>query len=208
MSNAEVFGGIAGKYDRINRLLSLGRDQAWRRTVVRRLPHGPLLDLGAGTGAANLLFRDRDHVALDPSSEMLERNLSWRRVVGAGERLPFRDGYFAAVFSAFVFRNLDSVPATLAEISRVLRPGGKAGIVDLARPPGPIARRVHRTGTFVVLNAVGLVFGARHEYRYLHRSLDELPGPEALFAATSLRLEEVWRMGPLGFVYGAILTKD
>jgi demethylmenaquinone methyltransferase/2-methoxy-6-polyprenyl-1,4-benzoquinol methylase len=127
--------------------------------------------------------------------------------VAVGERLPFRDAAFDAVFSAYVFRNLDSVPATLAEIARVLRPGGKAGIVDLSRPQGRAARRIHRLGTAVVLNLVGAAAGARDEYRYLHRSLDALPAPQELFAEAPLRLEQVWRMGPLGFVYGAVLAK-
>lgn len=205
MSNGEVFADIAGKYDRINRILSLGQDQAWRRKAVDRLPQGRLLDLGGGTGAANPVFGDRAVVALDPSPEMLSLNKASARVVAVGEHLPFGEGTFDAVFSAYVFRNLDSVPQTLCEIARVLRPGGKAGIVDLARPPQAWAARLHRAGSGVVLPAVGQLAGAPEEYRYLHESLDKLPAPEVMFADGPLRLEETWRMGPLGFVYGAIL---
>ena len=206
MTNAAVFGDIAGRYDRLNRILSLGRDQAWRRSVVDRLPPGRLLDLGAGTGAANRIFGDRTVVALDPAPEMLARNDAPCRVVAAGERLPFVDGAFDAVFSAYVFRNLDSVPETAAEIARVLAAGGKAGVVDLGRPPGRWAAMVHRTGTRVVLPLAGATVGAVEEYAYLHRSLDKHPPPEELFAATALRVVETWRMGPLGFVWGAILV--
>ncbi len=208
MSNGAVFSDIAGRYDRINRLLSLGRDRAWRERVLERLPPGRLLDLGAGTGAANRSLGDRRVVALDPAREMLALNGAPSRVVGVGERLPFRDGSFDAVFSAYVFRNLASVPGTLREIARVLRPGGKAGVVGLGRPRGAVARRFHRLGTATVLPLVGLLAGAREEYTYLHRSLDSLPPAEELLAGGPLRLEAVWRMGLFGFVYGAVLVAE
>ena len=204
----KVFSRIATKYDRINSWLSLGQDQNWRRTAIDELPPGRILDLGGGTGAANEVFGDREVVAIDPAVEMLDRNTAGSRVVGAGERLPFRDGSFDAVFSAYVFRNLDSVSATLEEIARVLRRGGRAGIVDLGRPDTGWKRSLHRVGTAAVLPTVGLFTGARAEYLYLHRSLDKLPPPEDLLGGSSLRLVRTWRMGPLGFVYGALLEKD
>lgn len=206
MSNGDVFADIAGKYDRINTILSMGRDGAWRRSAIAKLPSGRVLDLGGGTGAANPDFGDRHVVVVDPSHQMLARNKGADRVVGVGEALPFADGSFDAVFSAYVFRNLDSVDLTLAEMARVLRPGGKAGIVDLGRPRRPLAARLHRAAGAVVLPLVGRLAGAPEEYRYLHHSLDELPPPEEMFARGPLRLAETWRMGPLGFVYGAILT--
>jgi demethylmenaquinone methyltransferase/2-methoxy-6-polyprenyl-1,4-benzoquinol methylase len=207
-NGARVFERIAKKYDVLNAVLSFGQDQNWRRRVVRRLPQGRILDLGAGTGAGNPLFAESDLVALDPSVEMLSLNTADRRVVAAGERLPFADGVFDAVFSAYVFRNLDSVADTLVEIARVLRPGGLAGIVDLGRPRGRIPASVHRVGTGVLLPLAGTAIGARDEYSYLHHSLDKLSPPRQLFASGPLRLARSWRMGPLGFVYGAILVKD
>jgi ubiquinone/menaquinone biosynthesis C-methylase UbiE len=185
----------------------LGRDQDWRRSAVDRLPPGRLLDLGGGTGAANPIFDDREVVALDPSPEMLAKNGAALRVVAVGEALPFQDGAFDSVFSAYVFRNLDSVNTTLAEVARVLRPGGLAGIVDLGRPEGSVTRAVHRVGTSVVLPLAGSSVGAREEYTYLHRSLDKHPPPEQLLGEGPLRLRETWRMGPWGFVWGALLEK-
>lgn len=207
MSNGSVFKDIAPRYDRLNMVLSLGQDQKWRRTVLSRLPEGRLLDLGAGTGAANEIFGDRDVVALDPAPEMLALNGSAARVVAVGEHLPFGSESFDAVFSAYVFRNLDSVDATMREVARVLVPGGVAGIVDLARPTGALSSRVHRLGTSVVLPLAGMTIGARDEYAYLHRTLDKHPPPGVLLADTPLTLEETWRMGPMGFVWGAILRK-
>jgi demethylmenaquinone methyltransferase/2-methoxy-6-polyprenyl-1,4-benzoquinol methylase len=207
VSNGTVFSDIAGKYDRINTLLSFGQDQTWRRRVVSYLPGGRLLDLGGGTGAASTIFGRRAVVALDPAPEMLALNPASERVVAVGEALPFRDGTFDAVFSAYVFRNLDSVDATLGEMARVLRSGGRAGIVGLGRPQANWQASLHRAGSAVTLRAVGLASGAYNEYTYLHRSLDKLPPAEVLFANGPLAIVELWRMGPLGFVYGAILEK-
>jgi demethylmenaquinone methyltransferase/2-methoxy-6-polyprenyl-1,4-benzoquinol methylase len=207
MSNGAVFTDIAGRYDRLNSVLSLGRDQNWRLTVIDQLPEGRLLDLGAGTGAANAVFGERDVVALDPSPEMLELNGAAHRVVAVGERLPFADASFDSVFSAYVFRNLDSVDATMAEVFRILRPGGMAGIVDLGRPVGSAAAVIHRAGTSVVLPLAGMTIRARKEYTYLHHTLDKHPSPEILFAGSPLHLEDTWRMGPMGFVWGALLAK-
>ena len=208
MRGPEVFSRIARRYDTLNRVLSLGRDGAWRRRAIAELPSGRVLDLGAGTGAANREFGDREVVALDPAPEMITLNPEPRRVVAYGEHLPFADGVFDGAFSAYVFRNLTSIPDTLAEIHRVLRPGGVAAIVDLTRPVRDWQRRIHRAGTGVVVPAAGALIGARKEYAYLHRSLDSLAPPEELFADGPLRVEKLWRTGLFGFVYGAILKKE
>jgi demethylmenaquinone methyltransferase/2-methoxy-6-polyprenyl-1,4-benzoquinol methylase len=208
MSNGEVFSDIADRYDRLNAMLSLGQDQKWRNSVVSRLPEGRLLDLGAGTGAANEIFGSRQIVALDPAPEMLAFNDASQRVVSVGERLPFEDAAFDAVFSAYVFRNLDSVDQTMEEIARVLRPGGMAGIVDLGRPTGKLTSKAHRAGTAVILPLAGMSIGAREEYVYLHHTLDKHPPPEELFANTVLTLEDTWRLGPMGFVWAALLSKE
>ena len=202
-----IFARIARRYDLLNRVLSVGREQNWRRRGAEHLPPGRVLDLGSGTGAALPVFEGREVVALDPVREMLALSPIRLRVVGVGERLPFADGSFDGVFSAYVFRNLTSVDETLSEIARVLRPGGVAVVVDLARPRSRWAARLHRLGTAVVLPLAGLAVRAPGEYWYLHRSLDKLAPPEELFSSGPLRLEALWRMGPLGFVYGAVLRR-
>jgi ubiquinone/menaquinone biosynthesis C-methylase UbiE len=202
---SRVFSDIAGTYDRLNKALSFGRDDAWRRSAIRHLPPGTVLDLGAGTGAANELLGDRRVIALDPEPEMLALNDAEQTVVGAGEAIPLADGSVDGVFSAFVFRSLTSVPQTLDEIARVLRPAGVAAIVDLGRPEGTMSAAVHRAGTAVVLRVVGATIGARSEYDYLHRSLDKQPPPEVLLLHDQLRLDSTWRMGPLRSVWGAVL---
>lgn len=204
-----IFARIARRYDRINTVLSLGREKSWRRAAAAHLAQGTVLDLGSGTGAALDVFEDSSVVALDPVVEMLRLNPMSRRVAGVGEQLPFAESTFAGVFSAFVFRNLTSVPATLEEMHRILRPGGRAVVLDLTRPRSAVARAAHRAGTAVVLPLVGGVLaGAPGEYRYLHRSLDSLFPPEELFVGGPLRVERVERMGINGFVYVAVLAKE
>ena len=203
-----IFSRIARRYDLINRLLSVGRDQAWRRSAINQLPPGRLLDLGSGTGAAEPVFGDRTVVALDPVREMLSLSPIRHRVAAVGEALPFPNASFDSVFSAFVFRNLTSIEETLAEMYRVLRPGGVAAIVDLGRPRHPLVRWISRLGTAITLPLAGLLVRAPGDYWYLHRSLDKLPQPEILLGKSRFRLGVVWRMGLFGFVYGAILHKD
>ena len=203
----EIFSRIARRYDLLNRVLSFGREQEWRRRGVVYLPEGRVLDLGSGTGAARPVFGGREVVALDPVPEMLELNPIGTRVVAYGEGLPFADESFDGVFSAYVFRNLSSIPATLREVARVLRPGGVLVVVGLGRPRNRYARLLHRIGSAVFLPLAGLMVGSPGEYWYLHRSLDKLAPPEELFASGPLTLERVWRMGPLGFVYGAVMRK-
>ena len=127
--------------------------------------------------------------------------------MAVGESLPFVADTFDSVFSAYVVRNLDSLEATLREIHRILRPGGRAGIVDLGRTATERKARLHRVGTAVVLPTVGFLVRAGDEYKYLRRSLDKLTPPEELYAVTPFDVVDMWRMGPLGFVYGVVLEK-
>ncbi len=201
-----IFARIAARYDRVNRILSLGQERAWRRRGIQMLSPGTVLDLGCGTGDTD--FEGRSVIGLDPVVEMLSLSSVKERVVGVGEHLPFEERSFDGMFSGFVFRNLTSVDETMAEVFRVLKPGSAAVVVDLSRPVNPVLRVLHRVGSAVLLPLVGLLFaGAPREYWYLHRSLDSLPRPEILLSGHGLVLEEVWRMGVFGFVYGARLRK-
>ena len=202
-----IFARIARRYDRLNRILSLGRERSWRRHGIAMLPPGTVLDLGCGTGDTD--FDGRMVIGLDPVVEMLDLSPVPARVAAVGEHLPLAEASVDGVFSAFVFRNLSSVYATLSEIARVLRPDGVAVVIDLARPANPIARFIHRIGTAFTLPLLGLLFaGAPKEYWYLHRSLDSLPPPEELYAEGPLAVEEMWRTGLFGFVYGVRLRRQ
>lgn len=201
-----IFAKIARRYDRINAILSLGQEKKWRSRGVSMLEPGVVLDLGCGTGDTD--FDGRTVIGLDPVIEMIALSPVSATVVAVGERMPLRDEAVDGVFSGFVFRNLDSVERTLAEMERVLKPGSAAVVVDLGRPANALLRGLHRLGTAIVLPLVGLLFaGAPKEYWYLHKSLDSLPPPEELYADGGLDVEEVWRMGLFGFVHGARLRK-
>ena len=202
-----IFTRIAHRYDLINRILSFGQDQDWRRRGVEHLPQGIVVDLGSGTGAAAPIFGNRSVVGLDPVREMLALSPLELRVAAVGEAMPFADGSVDGVFSAYVFRNLTSIPDTLAEVERILRPGGAAVVVDLGRPRNRLLAGMHRLGSAVVLPLAGLLARAPADYWYLHRSLDKLAPAEVLYDDTPLIFEHVWRMGPLGFVYGVVLRK-
>jgi len=171
------------------------------------LGDGVVLDLGCGTGDTD--FEGRTVIGLDPVVEMLALSPIPARVAGVGETIPVRDASLDGIFSAFVFRNLTSIDRTLDEMERVLKPGAAAVVIDLGRPRNGFLRLLHRMGTAVVLPLVGFVFaGAPREYWYLHKTLDSLPDAEELFAGRSLTLEEVWRSGLFGFVYGVRLRKE
>lgn len=202
-----IFARIARRYDLINRILSFGQEQNWRLRGVAFLPEGRILDLGSGTGAAAPVLDGFDVVALDPVKEMLALSPIPMRVAAVGERMPFADESFDGVFSAYVFRNLTSVPGTLSEIRRVLKPGGVAVIIDLARPRNRLLAMLHRLGSAVFLPLAGLIARAPGDYWYLHRSLDKLAPPEVLYGGGPLVFERSWRMGTFGFVYGVVLRK-
>lgn len=202
-----IFARIARRYDLINKILSFGQEQNWRRKALRHLGDGTVVDLGSGTGAAAPIFGDRRVIALDPVHEMLKLSPIPERVVGIGEALPFADESLDGIFSAYVFRNLTSVSDTLAEIARVLRPGGRAVVVDLGRPRGKAAAALHRAGSAVFLPLAGLIARAPSDYWYLHKSLDKLPPPELLYVGPRLVMTASWRMGPLGFVHAVVLEK-
>ena len=201
-----IFAKIASQYDLINRILSFGQERKWRARSIHNLNRGTVLDLGCGTGDTD--FEGRTVVGIDPVIEMMALSSVTAKAVAVGEELPFRADSFDAVFSGYVFRNLTSVESTLAEVNRVLKPGAAAVVLDLTRPSNALLRLLHRIGTAITLPLVGLVLArAPREYWYLHRSLDSLPPPEELFAGHDLILEEVWRTGLFGFVYGSRLRK-
>ena len=201
-----IFAKIAAQYDRINRILSFGQERKWRARGIQMLESGRVLDLGSGTGDTD--FEGRPVVGIDPVIEMLALSPASARVVAVGEDLPFGDGSFEGVFSGYVFRNLTSVEETLREINRTLKPGSSAVLIDLSRQTNLVLRPLHRVGTAIVLPLVGLIFAAApREYWYLHQSLDALPPPEELFGDSPLEVEEIWRSGFFGFVYGVRLRK-
>ncbi len=198
--SGQMFDRIADRYDLLNRLLSLGIDQAWRRKTVAAMglpASGRALDLATGTADLAILIAETHPTVLvegvDPSVKMLDvgrgkiaRSGLAERVTlrtGLAEALPFDDRSFDATSIAFGIRNVPDRPKALREMARVTRPSGRVVILELSEPRGgflgPLARfHVHSVVPFLG----GLVSGSR-EYRYLQRSIAAFP-PSKDFART------------------------
>lgn len=188
---AAMFSRLVPHYDRMNRLMTAGLDGRWRRLAVEaaeaRGAHA--LDLGAGTGDLAHEFHRAGAarvVGLDVSAAMLLRaqekyggEADWAQ--GDALRLPFADESFDALASAFVLRNLVDLPAALAEMARVLRPGGRLVALDITHPPNTPWGRMLRIGFEQgVTRVAGLVSGDRSAYRYLPSSLSGYPTADEL----------------------------
>jgi demethylmenaquinone methyltransferase / 2-methoxy-6-polyprenyl-1,4-benzoquinol methylase len=193
----EMFTAIAPHYDLLNHVLSMNVDRLWWRRAARTFAATlqrqdvRVLDLCCGTGdMTHALWRQASDSAritgADFSHAMLQRASA--KSAGSGLRfveadalnLPFPDGEFDLVTSAFGFRNLADYDAGLREIARVLRPGGECGILDFGEPKG-IVGKGYRLYFKRVLPAVGtLVSGVKGPYAYLPASVQRFPPPEEM----------------------------
>ena len=167
----ELFSGLPGHYDRMGAVLSFGQDPRWRRALVAGLAPQPgerVLDVATGTGmvAFALAAQGCQVVALDQSDAMLgaaRQKLSRQPgladrvsfVRGEAEQLPFPDGHFDLLSFTYLLRYVDDRQATLAELVRVLRPGGRIGMLEFGVPPSPALRSLWRLHTRRVLPALG-----------------------------------------------------
>ena len=188
-----MFSRISPQYDRMNRLMTAGLDGRWRRAAVAAAePRGAdVLDIGCGTGDLSAEFRRAGAgsvIGADFSAAMLAR----ARDKAAGKagggwlqadalRLPFADGSFDAVASAFVLRNLVDLPAAFAEMARVLRPGGRVVALDITHPPpGPFGAAMRFGFEQGVTRLAGILSGQGRAYRYLPGSLESYPPADEL----------------------------
>jgi demethylmenaquinone methyltransferase / 2-methoxy-6-polyprenyl-1,4-benzoquinol methylase len=189
-----MFTGIAPHYDLMNRLMTLGRDRVWRRTVAALCdlpPGGSLLDVATGTGdigyeALRRYSRARV-VGLDLTREMMVRGRGKRPgqdfpfAEGDALALPFADGTFDAAGSGFMMRNVVDVRAAFAEQARVVKPGGRVVCLEITRPASPLFRRFFDIYFFRVVPLIGgIISGQREAYTYLPQSTVAFPGPTAL----------------------------
>ena len=196
----EIFNSIAPSYDLLNHLLSMGLDRHWWARSARAFqttlkdPEARVLDLCCGTGdmtAALLGLRPTQAepvIGLDFSAHMLSlarkkyssANAQW--VEGDAMHLPYADASFDLVTSAFGFRNLTNYAAGLAEIYRVLKPGGHIGILDCNQPSGisgALYTLYFRYGLPII---GGLISGDFASYRYLPASVARFPRPPQMIS--------------------------
>lgn len=187
MNVRELFSNISGTYDLLNRALSLGIDQRWRKKSVGLLPHGrevKVLDLASGTldMALHYVRRGEGQVyAVDFALPMLltgrykvSPTLDERiHLIGAdAKQLPFPNQFFDAVMCAWGVRNFNQLTQTLTEIKRVLKVGGTLLVVEFFRPTRPFSKAFAKTYGRYVMPAIGRFVSKDHQaYDYLHRSI-------------------------------------
>lgn len=200
----QMFTEIAPRYDLMNRLMALGRDQVWRRSVVRlcRLPRGGrLLDVATGTGdiAYEALRSDPTlrAVGLDLTREMMVHGvgkhpgLALPFAEGDALVLPFPDSAFDAACSGFMMRNVTDVRAAFVEQARVVKPGGRVVCLEITLPRTPVFAQLFRFYFFKLVPIIGgLISGQRSAYTYLPHSAVSFPRPAelaAIMASAGLR---------------------
>ncbi len=193
----QMFADIAPSYDRLNHLLSINIDKLWRRFTVNQLkdvlarPEAIALDLCCGTGDLTIELHkhsrvigcDFCHPMLVIGNEKLAAKQLGRAALAEGDalRLPFADASFDAVTIAFGLRNLEHVEGGLAEIFRVLKPGGRAGILEFSRPVIPIFRQAFEFYFHHILPRIGsLISGSDSAYTYLPASVRAFPDQRQL----------------------------
>jgi demethylmenaquinone methyltransferase/2-methoxy-6-polyprenyl-1,4-benzoquinol methylase len=189
-----IFSTIARRYDLMNRLMTGGRDQAWRRYVVTLAqlpPGGRLLDVATGTGdigyEALRQAPDARVVGVDFTHEMMLVGQQKRSrdtmefVEGDAGRLPFADDVFDAVTSGFAMRNMTDITAAFAEQRRVARPGGRIICLETTPPAGGLWGALYRLYFFRLVPIVGgLISGQPEAYTYLPHSTERFPPPDGL----------------------------
>lgn len=195
LGSGQMFDGIAARYDFVNRVISLGIDQRWRRLTVEALELGPgarVLDLATGTADLALLVANSEPsahvVGLDPSEKMLEigrvkvarAELTERveLVQGDAQSLPYPDASFDGVCIAFGIRNVPDRDRALREMARVTKPGGHVAILELSEPRGGILGPLARFHVHTVVPFMGALLSGAPEYRYLQRSIAAFPPAE------------------------------
>lgn len=181
-----MFDTIAPRYDLVNRIMTFRLDVGWRRRAIRSLDLGSrsvVVDLACGTGdmCRDLLDAGHRPVGIDLSFGMLASARTAAPLVhGDGLHLPFADGSVDGVTCGFALRNFVSLPPMLAELARVLRPGGRIALLDVAEPPNPVMRWGHGLYFGRVVPLIGGVLSDKAAYRYLPKSVAYLPEPDEL----------------------------
>lgn len=191
----DVFDSVAGRYDLMNDLMSLGVHRLWKNTLMARVrpkPQEQLLDVGGGTG--DIAFRWKKAgggpvTVLDINAEMLAvgearaldhgiiGDIEWTR--GDAEALPFEDMTFDVYTTAFCIRNVTRIDAALREARRVLKPGGRFYCLEFSRVVVPGLDKLYDTYSFEILPRIGqAVTKDRESYQYLAESIRKFPDQE------------------------------
>ena len=192
-----MFSRITRRYDLMNRVMTGGRDQAWRRMAARELRLGAgglVLDLATGTGdlafAVREAYPDARVVAMDFSETILREGVRKARIrneqrvawgVGDALALPFPDATFDGCTNAFLIRNVVNLPLCLREMKRVVKPGGRVVCMEITHPQTPIFKQLFTIYFYKLVPIVGgVIAGDLKAYSYLPNSLTRFPPAEPL----------------------------
>lgn len=181
-----MFDAIASRYELVNKLMTFGLDTRWRRRAVvdLRLPGASVvLDVAAGTGDFTRELARQGHVAiatdlsygmLDAGREMVER------VQANASSLPFRSAGFDGITCGYALRNFTDLAQTFDEMARVLRPGGRLSLLEVAEPRSGLLRAGFRVWFRKVVPFIGSLVSDRAAYHYLPESTAYLPTSEEI----------------------------
>lgn len=195
-----MFSRITGRYDLMNRVMTGGRDQAWRRETAKHLvlsdAPARVLDLATGTGDLAFAVRERypnARVSAFDFSETILREgarkgaqrMDDKTVWGVGDalNLPFPDATFDGVTNAFLLRNVVDLPQCLRELKRVTKPGGRVVCMEITHPQGPIFKQLFTLYFYKFVPILGgIISGDFKAYAYLPNSLSKFPPAKPLKA--------------------------
>jgi demethylmenaquinone methyltransferase/2-methoxy-6-polyprenyl-1,4-benzoquinol methylase len=195
-----MFDTIAPRYDLVNRVMTFGLDRGWRRRTVAALGlplRSSVADVACGTGD---LCRDLGDAGLRPVGFDLSAGMLRAATVTAplaqadAMRLPVADHVLDGVVSGFALRNFAALPPFFAELARVVRPGGRIALLDVARPKYAVLRWGHGLYFGKAVPLIGGVLSDGAAYRYLPRSVSYLPTPTVMLAQLeSVGFEDITR---------------
>lgn len=182
----EMFDAIAPRYDLVNRIMTFRMDVGWRKRTVRRLqlrPGATVADLACGTGdlCRELEASQLRPIGFDLSYGMLAAGRTSAPLAQADIlRLPLPDGSVDGITCGFALRNLVELDTFFAELARVVRPGGRIALLEVAEPPNPLVRFGHGIYFGRVVPLIGGLLSDPAAYRYLPKSVAYLPPPETM----------------------------
>lgn len=210
---AEMFDGVAERYDLMNDVMTAGQMRRWRRAVFEAVDPRPgqrILDLAAGTGTSSRPFADAGALVIptDLSLGMLkvgkERQPDLPFVAGDALALPFADEAFDAVTISYGLRNVERTGDALAEMHRVTRPGGRLVICEVSTPTNPLFSKVYKEHLLGVLPVLGRVASSNPSaYAYLAESMATWPDQRSL---ADLMAAAGWREVAWNNLFGGMVA--